>query len=329
MAVGPGPLDGLDQRIRREAGQQLLEHDPHLEPGQVGAQAVVDAVAEGEVGVGAAPEVEADRVDEDLLVPVGRALPEQHLVPGPDRVARQVGGDRGGAPLGRRGRGPAQDLLDRRRQQAEVGPQGGQLVGVVDQRGEAAGDGVPGGVGAGREQEQKNDHSSTSVSWGGSSSASVAWTTVESMSSVGSARFAAMSARRTRAGTHGRGWAAGGALGIALPDVERGRHRLGQLVPVRLGHAEQPADGLHGQLGRHLDQEVERLARLDAVEQHAGAAPQVVLEPADRAGREPGGDEAADPAWRGSSIIVRTSPACSMSCRSVPPCGRSPPRSDE
>ena len=34
-------------------------------------------------------------------------------------------------------------------------------------------------------------------------------------------------------------------------------------------------------------------------------------------------------AWRGSSIMFRTIPATSRSWRSVPPCSRSPPRSDE
>ena len=59
-------------------------------------------------------------------------------------------------------------------------------------------------------------------------------------------------------------------------DVETRVDRLPQLVPVALGHAEQDADHLHGQLGRDVDQEVERRAVLDRGQQPAGPPPQLV-----------------------------------------------------
>jgi hypothetical protein len=49
VAVAAGPLHGAGLVEAGEAGQQLLEHDAHLEAGQVGAEAEVDAPPEGEV----------------------------------------------------------------------------------------------------------------------------------------------------------------------------------------------------------------------------------------------------------------------------------------
>src|SRR5688572_9712989 len=96
----PGPLDA------GEPGQELLEEHPDLELRQVGAEAEVDAVAEADVGVRVPGDVEAVRPGERPLVPVGRALPDQHLVPRSDRVAPELGGDGGRAALRRRRRRP-------------------------------------------------------------------------------------------------------------------------------------------------------------------------------------------------------------------------------
>ena len=54
------------------AGQGLTEQRAHLDPGQVGAQAEVWAVAEHQVGVRAAPDVKPVGVGEDGFVAVGR-----------------------------------------------------------------------------------------------------------------------------------------------------------------------------------------------------------------------------------------------------------------
>src|SRR5713101_657676 len=59
----------------RDAGQELLEHDPGLEPGQVHTDATVDALTERDVAVRAAVEVDHVGVRELVVVAVGR--PEQ------------------------------------------------------------------------------------------------------------------------------------------------------------------------------------------------------------------------------------------------------------
>ncbi len=60
--------------------EQLLEHDPHLGPGQVGPEAVVGADAEGDVGVGAPVDAELVGRVEHVLVPVRRLVEHEHLV---------------------------------------------------------------------------------------------------------------------------------------------------------------------------------------------------------------------------------------------------------
>ena len=54
-----------------ETLQHLLERDTRLEPGQVRAEAEVEAVAEAQVALDLAMDVEAVRVRELTLVPVG------------------------------------------------------------------------------------------------------------------------------------------------------------------------------------------------------------------------------------------------------------------
>ena len=81
-----------------EAPEQLLEHDPHLGPGQVGAQAVVRADAERDVGVRAAVDEHLVGAVEHRLVPVGRLVEQEDLVARLQRLAVQlvVLGDRAG-----------------------------------------------------------------------------------------------------------------------------------------------------------------------------------------------------------------------------------------
>ena len=71
-----------------QAGQQPLDHDLELQPGQLVAQAEVGAEAEGHVRVGAAGDVEGVGVVEDRLVAVGRRVEEEELLARPDRVRR-------------------------------------------------------------------------------------------------------------------------------------------------------------------------------------------------------------------------------------------------
>src|ERR1700677_2767105 len=58
-------------RDSREAGEQGAEGDLGLHAGPGSAQAVVNAMAEGEVAAGVAVEVEAVRVGEPGWIPVG------------------------------------------------------------------------------------------------------------------------------------------------------------------------------------------------------------------------------------------------------------------
>ncbi len=67
-----GQLDGF------QPGQQLCEERAGLHPGECGAEAQVHAEAERQVPVRVAAHVEAERVVEDLLVPVGRGIGQQH-----------------------------------------------------------------------------------------------------------------------------------------------------------------------------------------------------------------------------------------------------------
>ncbi len=71
--------------------EQVLEHDPDLHAGQVGAEAEVgSAAAEGDVGIGVAADVEGVGVVEDGLVAVGRDVEEDDLVVRLDRLAAEL-----------------------------------------------------------------------------------------------------------------------------------------------------------------------------------------------------------------------------------------------
>src|SRR5690349_17364734 len=92
------PVDEVGQQAVRLAdggdvrrpGQQLPEHDGDLAASQVGAEAEVGAgTAEARVGVRVAGQVEAERLVEHVLVPVGRVVEQHDLVAGRERVVAQ------------------------------------------------------------------------------------------------------------------------------------------------------------------------------------------------------------------------------------------------
>ena len=66
-------------------------------------------------------------------------------------------------------------------------------------------------------------------------------------------------------------------------------------MAVVLGDTEEDADHLHRQLGRQVDEEVERDPVFDPTDERAGAAPQLGLDPGDHAGGEAGAHESPDP----------------------------------
>ncbi len=84
-----------------------------------------------------------------------------------------------------------------------------------------------------------------------------------------------------------------------VSDVEARVDEPPEVVAVLLRDAEQDADGLHRQLRGHRFEEVDLGARLDGVEQQAGAPAQLVLEPAHHARGEPRAHQPADPGVAG------------------------------
>ena len=121
---GRQPLEA-EHPVAREAAEQLLQRHPGLEPGQRGAEAEVDPVAEGEVALVGAVDVEPVGVDERPVVAVGRRV--VHLDAGalrdPDAADLDVSGGGAGEPDHRRLE--AQHLLDGRGDQRRVGHEAG------------------------------------------------------------------------------------------------------------------------------------------------------------------------------------------------------------
>ena len=87
-------LQALDVAGHADVGEpveQVLEHHDDLHAGQVGAQAEVgSAPAEGHMGVGFPADVESIGLLEYGLVPVGRDVEEDHLLPVLDRSAPPI-----------------------------------------------------------------------------------------------------------------------------------------------------------------------------------------------------------------------------------------------
>ena len=81
------PARGVGHEVGHHP-EQLLDHDPALQPGRGRAQAVVGPGAERQHPPGAPPDVEDVGVGPELArVAVGRGVEEVHLVPGRDRGA--------------------------------------------------------------------------------------------------------------------------------------------------------------------------------------------------------------------------------------------------
>ena len=80
--------------IEREPTYQFLERDAGFEPGQRGAEAEMDAVAEGQVSLDGAIGDEAIRFIEGPVVAIGRPVDEEDDRPLWDLLA--VAGDRMG-----------------------------------------------------------------------------------------------------------------------------------------------------------------------------------------------------------------------------------------
>ena len=79
-----------DPQVRPPLGEGA-EEQAQLEPGQVGADAEVGALPEGEVRVRVAPDVEGERLVEHVLVAVGARVGEHHPVAGRPPAGRRCG----------------------------------------------------------------------------------------------------------------------------------------------------------------------------------------------------------------------------------------------
>src|SRR5674476_429740 len=84
--VGTGPLYRAGQGETLQPIEQFVEDAPDLHPGQIGPQAEVGAIAEGEMRVRVPPDIKTERVLEDRPVAIGRRPPQRHLVTLANRV---------------------------------------------------------------------------------------------------------------------------------------------------------------------------------------------------------------------------------------------------
>src|SRR5271163_1496152 len=102
IEVGPQPFNRPCQFKVAHAADDLLEHNPHLEPREARSDAEVATMTESHMRVGRASDVEAPGIGKDFLVAIGA-----HLMPADFGVApcsaHRVG----------RGRGPAASPRER------------------------------------------------------------------------------------------------------------------------------------------------------------------------------------------------------------------------
>ena len=152
-------LQPLHRTVEPELGQLLderFEQADRLQPGEVGAEAEVRATGpERDVRIGLARDVQLVRAVKDAFIPVGRGVPEQDLLAGRDRLTTDLRVSSEGAGEVRHRSHPAQELLDRHRDALRLGAQQLQLFRVLQERDDAAGDEIAGGLAAGVVQQHE------------------------------------------------------------------------------------------------------------------------------------------------------------------------------
>src|ERR1700719_3061367 len=90
--VRPQALDRARALDNRDALHQFLEQDAHLHPRQARTEAEVRAAAaERDVLVGRAPDVERERIGENILVAIRRDIPDADLVARLELLSAQLG----------------------------------------------------------------------------------------------------------------------------------------------------------------------------------------------------------------------------------------------
>ncbi len=108
--------------------------------------------AEGQMAVGLTIHAERERLLEHLLVAIGRGIEEAHRLTGADLLPSQL------EVLGRRPaeldhrRGPAHDLLHRKRDELGIPPQLLELAGILYERQQPPAHGVARGLSACHDQ---------------------------------------------------------------------------------------------------------------------------------------------------------------------------------
>lgn len=123
----------------RQSAAYLLVQRPQLQAREVGAQADVRAVAEGDVGVGGAGEVQGEGGGEDAFVVVGGGVEDDHLVVGADAGARQLRVLGGRAAEGEDRGVAAEEFVHGRREPHLAVAQAAVGLGVLRQEVQAAG----------------------------------------------------------------------------------------------------------------------------------------------------------------------------------------------
>ena len=139
----------------RQPAQQGRNRDLRLDPRQLGAEAEMDAAAEGQrphIGTG---DVEPVRpVGIDRRIAVGRTQQAQHAFAFRDFLAAEILDVLQRHPAGHLHRGiVTQKFLDRVGDQGRIGLEQRELVGIAMQRQQAVADQVDGGFVAGAEQQ--------------------------------------------------------------------------------------------------------------------------------------------------------------------------------
>ena len=141
-----------------EAVERLLDHDLGFESGQARAEAEVDAVAERDVAVEGARDVEAIGVGVLALVAAGAPGEQRDLRVRGNRpaVPLDVAGHEAG--LDRRRRLVAQELLDRVRDERRVGDELGALLGMAGEEHRRPTEQAGGGLAAGELEQREERH---------------------------------------------------------------------------------------------------------------------------------------------------------------------------
>ena len=263
VPVAPGPLDGRRARTARTASAGLRTRLAF--PAVPGSRRGRSARRDRSARCGLGSRLMSNTSDRENTARRGwptlpRTTPSRPASMAPPRTRRA----RRRASFRRRRCRPAQHLLDRGRQQAGVGAQRLQLLGMLDEREQPAGDRVARGVGTGGEQQAEEQCRARCRR----ASADRRPATSRARRPTACRRSDRRAFRRSAPWPYSNMRATRGlASSVASKALREPRKskcvldRIRTASADRSGHTEQDADGLHRQLGGDVDQEVERSRR--------------------------------------------------------------------